>query len=75
MKLGRCIQLDTAGERLPQLLLMERRCLHGALHRHKRPVRDQPLGHRYLKQRGIPHIGLDKPAPDARLKGRCKGQA
>ena len=23
----------------------------------------------------IPHIGLDKPAPDARLKGRCKGQA
>ena len=30
---------------------------------------------RYLKQRGIPHIGLDKPALDARLKGRCKGQA
>ena len=75
VKLGRCIQLDTARERLTQLLLMERRCLHGALHRHKRPVRDQTLGHRYLKQRGIPHIGLDKPAPDARLKGRCKGQA
>ena len=45
VKLGRCIQLDTAGERLTQLLLMERRCLHGALHRHKRPVRDQTLGH------------------------------
>ena len=24
---------------------LERRCLHGALHRHKRPVRDQTLGH------------------------------
>ena len=64
-----------AGERLTQLLLAERRCLHGALHRHKRPVCDQTLGHRYLKQRAIPHIGLDKPALDARLKGRCKGQA
>ena len=75
VKLGRGIQLDTAGERLTQLLFMERRCLHRALHRHKRPVRDQTLGHRYLKQRGIPHVGLDKPALDARLKGRCKGQA
>ena len=75
VKLGRGVQLDTAGERLTQLLLAERHCLHRTLHRHKRPVRDQTLGHRYLKQRGISHIGLDQPAPDARLKGRCKGQA
>ena len=75
VKLGRGVQLDTAGERLTQLLLAERRCLHRGLHRHKRPVCDQTLGHGYLKQRGIPHVGLDKPALDARLKGRCKGQA
>ena len=75
VKLGRGIQLDTAGERLTQLLLMERRRLHRTLYRHKRPVCDQSLGHRYLKQRGIPHVGLNKPALDARLKGRCKGQA